>query len=89
MLYELNDILFFVKSLKGPPNQEFSIQQYFIFSSSFTRSSVHNKLVQNQTPLNTHTFTVSLVCGMLSLQSTLVAATSKTVSTIIFWGSFC
>ena len=45
MLYELNDILFFVTSLKGPRNEEFVIRQYFTFSSSSTRSSVHNKLV--------------------------------------------
>ena len=44
MLYELNDILFFVKSLKKP-NTSFNINNYFTFSSNCTRSASHHKLV--------------------------------------------
>ena len=44
MLYELNDILFFVKSLKEP-NTSFNIHNYFTFSSNCTRSASHHKLV--------------------------------------------
>ena len=43
MLYELNDILFFVKSLKEP-NTTFSIHNHFTFSSNCTRSASHHKL---------------------------------------------
>ena len=44
MLFELNDILFFVKSLKEP-NTSFNIHNYFTFSSNCTRSASHHKLV--------------------------------------------
>ena len=44
MLLELNDILFFVKSLKEP-TAAFDISSYFSFSSNSTRSSSHHKLV--------------------------------------------
>ena len=44
MLYELNDILFFVKSLKEP-NTSFNIHNYFTFISNCTRSATHHKLV--------------------------------------------
>ena len=43
MLYELNDILFFVKSLKEP-NTSFNINNYFTFSSNCRRSAPHHKL---------------------------------------------
>ena len=44
MLYELNDILFFVKSFKEP-NVAFNVHNYFTFSSNRTRSTSHHKLV--------------------------------------------
>ena len=44
MLYELYDILFFIKSLKEP-NTYFNIHNYFTFSSNCTRSASHHKLV--------------------------------------------
>ena len=40
----LNDILFFVKSLKKP-NTSFNIHNYFTFSSNCMRSASHHKLV--------------------------------------------
>ena len=74
MLYELNDILLFVTSLKGPANEEFVIRQYFTFSSS-SRSSVHNKLVLKLAKSNmTHT-SAFLIYGMFFLQSTSAGAT--------------
>ena len=44
MLYELNDILFFVKSFKEP-NVAFNFHNYFTFSSNRMRSTSHHKLV--------------------------------------------
>ena len=44
MIYELNDILFIVKSLKEN-NTYFNIHNYFIFSSNCKRSAFHHKLV--------------------------------------------
>ena len=44
MLYELNDILLFVKSFKEP-NVPFNVHNYFTFSSNRTRSTSHHKLV--------------------------------------------
>ena len=43
-LFELQDILFAVKSIKTPTNQ-FCITNYITFSSTNTRSSVSNKLI--------------------------------------------
>ena len=43
-LFELQDILFAVKSIKTPTNQ-FSITNYIEFSSSNTRSGASNKLI--------------------------------------------
>jgi len=43
-LFELQDILFAVKSIKNPTNQ-FCITSYIAFSSTNTRSSASNKLI--------------------------------------------
>ena len=48
MLLELNDIFFFVKSLKlcELPNHSFIISKYISFSQNNTRSGTFSKLVQ-------------------------------------------
>ena len=52
-IYELNDIMFFIKSLKRPTNS-FKITNYVSFSSSSTRSSINCKLVHKRSRLNTN-----------------------------------
>jgi len=47
-IYELNDLMFFIKSLKFP-TVNFNINQYISFASSNTRSSDHLKLVHPRT----------------------------------------
>ena len=71
MLYELNDILFFVKSFKEP-NVAFNVHTYFTLSSNRTRSTSHHKLVHKLARSNvTKDSSIdSLVCGMLSPLST-------------------
>ena len=46
-IFELQDILFAIKSLKSPTNQ-FNINNYITFNSSTTRSGDSNKLVMPQ-----------------------------------------
>ena len=51
-LYELNDIMFLIKSLKSP-SSSFNIYNFISFTSSSTRSSARNKLIHfrsNSTP---------------------------------------
>ena len=70
MLYELNDILFFVKSFKEP-NVAFNVHNYFTFSSNRTRSTFHklvHKLARSNVTKNSSID--SLICGMLSPLST-------------------
>ena len=43
-IYELNDILFFIKSCKSP-SPHFNIHHYITFSNFATRSSEHSKLL--------------------------------------------
>ena len=51
MMYELNDILFFIKSLKEP-SDAFNVLDYVSFSCNATRSSTHTKLVHKFTKTN-------------------------------------
>ena len=51
-IFELQDILFAIKSLKSPTNQ-FNINNYITFNSSTTRSGASNKLVIPQHLNNT------------------------------------
>ena len=51
MLYELNDICFFVKSLKQP-HRSFAITDHVSFSTNNTRSGLHHKLVQPRAATN-------------------------------------
>ena len=71
MLYELNDILSFVKSFKEP-NVAFNLHNYFTFSSNHTRSTSHHKLVHKLARSNVtkNSSIDSLVCGVLSPLST-------------------
>ena len=51
--YELNDLLFFIKSIKNP-SLHFDISKWVHFNSnSSTRSSTHSKLVHNYTKYST------------------------------------
>ena len=52
MLYELNDILFFIKSLKKP-TAAFHILDYVSFCSNSTRSASFTKLVNKSARTNT------------------------------------
>ena len=52
-IYELNDIMFFIKSLKTPTNC-FKITNYVSFSTGTTRSSINGKLVHKRSRLNTN-----------------------------------
>ena len=52
-IYELNDIMFFIKSLKRP-TISFKITNYVSFSSGTTRSSINCKLVHKRSRLNTN-----------------------------------
>jgi len=46
--FELNDILFLIKSLKSP-TPAFNIYNYVTFNTSTTRSGTYNKLIHNFT----------------------------------------
>ena len=50
-IYEMNDILFFIKSLKSS-SDHFNITEYVSFTSGSTRSSTNSKLVHKRTRLN-------------------------------------
>ena len=46
---ELNDLMFFIQSLKHPADH-FNIKHFVSFSQSNTRSSTHNKLIHTKSP---------------------------------------
>ena len=46
---ELNDLMFFIKSLKHP-SVHFNIKDFISFSKSNTRSSTYNKLIHTKSP---------------------------------------
>ena len=50
---ELNDIIFFIRSLKNP-TASFHVLNYVSFCSSSTRSASHHKLVQQRARSNKH-----------------------------------
>ena len=52
-VYELNDMMFLIKSLKYP-TANFNIRQYISFTSSNTRSGDHLKLVHSRTTSALH-----------------------------------
>lgn len=55
MYLELLDIMFFIKCLKNPDSNAFSVHSYVTFSTNPTRAGAHLKL--------THTFTKSNITG--------------------------
>ena len=48
---ELNDLMFFIKSLKHP-SVHFNIKDFISFSECNTRSSTYNKLIHTNSPTN-------------------------------------
>ena len=50
---ELNDLMFFIKSLKFPTDH-FNINNFISFSTSNTRSATHNKLNHTKSATNSH-----------------------------------
>ena len=52
-IYKLNDIMFFIKSLKSPTDG-FKITDYLSFSSDTTRSATISKLGHKSSRLNTN-----------------------------------
>ena len=78
MLYELNDICFFIKSLMQTPSS-FNILDYVSFSRNNTRSGIHNKLVPPLSTSSRHKhffFNRIPVYGTLCLSLTLLGATA-------------
>ena len=53
MTFELNDIMFFIKSLKTP-TASFNVLDYVSFCSTSTRSAFYHKLVQQRARSNKH-----------------------------------
>ena len=53
MIFELNDIMFFIRSIKNP-TASFNVLDYVSFCSSSTRSSSHRKLIQQRARSNKH-----------------------------------
>ena len=52
-VFELNDLMFFVKSLKAPTDH-FNIYQHVHFTKNSTRSGAYSKLVHRKTASSTH-----------------------------------
>ena len=52
-IYELNDLIFFVKSLQSP-HLYFDVRQFIQFASNNTRSATAHKLVQCQSHTSLH-----------------------------------
>ena len=50
-IFELNDLLFFIKSMKNP-SPHFDITKWIHLNTNVTRSSTHLKLVHNRTKYN-------------------------------------
>ena len=79
MLYELNDILCFVKSLKKP-NIFFNIHNYFTFSFNCTRSASHHKLARTNVTKNSYFYRLPHLWNALPLSiSTSVSCQSSTI----------
>ena len=53
-IYELHDILFFIKSLKEP-SHAFQITNWIKFCKTSTRSAAHSKLIYNHQNSNLRT----------------------------------
>ena len=66
-LYELNDIMFLIKSLKSP-SSSFNIYNFVSFTLSSTRSSARNKLIHHRsTSTLTHHFYFARISHLWNL----------------------
>ena len=68
-ILEINDIMFFIQSIKSP-STSFNIRNYMSFSTSNTRSSTHHKLHHSPSSTNyQHHFTATVYqdCEILYL----------------------
>jgi len=54
-IYEINDLMFLIKSLKSP-SDNFQIRDHITFTSNSTRSGTHHKLVHPRSTSATHHF---------------------------------
>jgi len=92
-IFELNDLLFFMKSIKNP-SSHFDITKWVHFNSSgCTRSSSHSKLVHNHTKFNSsHHFYFNRLPRLwnalppLDLDLSIQALKRKLIN--IFWSIF-
>ena len=90
--FELNDILFFINSIKNPP-RNFNILHYLHFTKGNTRSSSYSKLVHSSIPTNTgsHFYFIRfprLWNSLPPLDLTLSANTLKNTIINFFWSNF-
>ena len=90
--FELNDILFLVKSLKSP-TPAFNIYDYVTFNTSATRSGTFNKLIHNYAHTNQarHFFFNRIVRLWNSLPTINLNLTTNTIKSILynhFWSHF-
>ena len=90
--FELNDILFFINSIKNP-SRNFNILHYLHFTKGNTRSSSHSKLVHSSIPTNTgsHFYFIRfprLWNSLPPLDLTLPANTLKNTIINFFWSNF-
>ena len=90
--FELNDILFFINSIKNP-SRNFNILHYLHFTKGNTRSSSNSKLIHSSTPTNTgsHFYFIRfphLWNSLPPLDLTLSANTLKNTIINFFWSNF-
>ena len=90
--FELNDILFLVKSLKSP-TPAFNIYDYVTFNTSATRSGTFNKLIHKYAHTNQarHFFFNRIVRLWNSLPTINLNLTTNTIKSILynhFWLDF-
>ena len=83
--FELNDILFVVKSLKSP-TPTFNIYNYVTFNTSATRSGTSNKLIHNFAPTNQarHFFFNRIVRLWNSLPAIDLNLSTNTIKSILY-----
>ena len=91
-VYELNDLIFFVKSYKAP-SSHFDIRKYISFASHSTRSSSYFKLVhmRSNTSVTHHFYFARLVRLWNSLPAIDIALPVQTIKLKLinhFWSSF-
>ena len=90
--FELNDILFFINSIKNP-SRSFNILHYLHFTKGNTRSKSYSKLVHSSTPTNTGSQFYFIRFPRLwnsipPLDLTLSVNTLKNTIINLFWSNF-